>query len=374
MFRRCRVSAAHLVLQVGGLLLCGPLLGLPVAAETDLHRAARERRLSTIEAAIVDGIDIDSPDAQGRPPIWHAASKGRARVVAALAGQGATLDVVDRFGVSPLTVAIRRGHVDAVRALLRAGASPDPVDDVRFIPLHVAVEQDERNIVDLLLAAGADPLVQFETGDPTTDLTRHTMIRLRLRGMLLGRIAYLNPISGLSSLTFPIEIPAEVGTLTVVNERGQTVFEQELPGSFIPPSFDLQWDGRKADGAQVDTGRYTFRLSLAEGMTAVLDRRVVRAADISLFEAAAFGTDELARAILARGEAADQTGVHGRTPLMLAAAFANVETARVLMDFGASPFITDTQDRSSLDYARIYSPTHEILPLIQSYQDRLTID
>jgi ankyrin repeat protein len=371
--RRCRTTTAHLILRVGGLLLGGLLSEQSAGAETDLYRAVEEGHLSVVEAAIADGFEVDIPDGQGRTPIWHAASKGRVRVVTALAAYGAMLDGVDRFGVSPLTVAIRRGHVDVVRSLLRSGASPDPVDDVRFVPLHVAVEQDAQDIVDLLLSAGADPLVQYKTGDPSTDLTRHTMIRLRLRGMLMGRIAYLNVAGGLSALTFPIETSAETATLAIVKGNDEVVYEQGLRGPIVPPSFELRWDGRKRSGDLVESGRYTFRLSL-NGVTAEMDRRVVRVADISLFEASAFGTGDLVRAILARGEEVDQTGIYGRTPLMLAAAFANVETARVLMTSGASPFAADEEGRSSLDYARIYSPTHEILPMIQSYLDRLSID
>ncbi len=366
--RRVMIHAAHLVLQVGGLFF-GILSSGVAWSKTNLHTAASEGRLSQVVEAIAGGGDLDERDLKGRTAIWHAASAGRIEVLSFLAEAGAQLDPVDRFGVSPLTVAIRRGHVVAVRVLLEAGTSPNPTRADRFTPLHMAVEQDNAEIVDLLLSAGADPLVQRTTGDPTTDLTRNTMIRLRLRGMLLGRIAFLKPERGLSPLPFSIGFPAADAVFAVVRISGLIVFEREVKGPFVPPTFSLQWDGKTENGTSVESGRYSFRLRFADGSVSELARRVVRAEDVSLFEAAAFGDRDLMAAVLGRGEGVDGAGAYGRTPLMLAAAFANVETARVLIESGASPFKLDSEKRTALDYARIYSPTHDIVPLLQSYQD-----
>jgi len=119
-------------------------------------------------------------------------------------------------------------------------------------------------------------------------------------------------------------------------------------------------------------GRYTFRLILAEG--SVLSRRVVRTLDTSLFEAAAFGTADLVRALIRHGQKPDQVGAHSRTPLMLSAAFANTETATALLEAGASPFARDDAHRTALDYARTYAPDHQVVPALKALADGLTIE
>lgn len=359
---------AHLSVQVGGLLL-----GIAVANASglDLIDAASAGRLVTVEGALATGIDPDETDEMGRTAVWHAASKGHADVVAALAARGVALDEVDRFGVSAVTVSVKGGHVASLRALLKSGASPDRVEGATFVPLHVAVERGEAEMVDLLLAAGADPLAQVLTGDPTTDLTRHTMIRLRLRGMLAERIV-LQGSDGLARMTFPIEAPREISQIRVIDRGGNVLFEKDVVAA--SPSLSFDWDGQTNDGSRVTPDRYTFRLIYDDGTTVDHERRVVRVNEVSIYEAAAFGTAGVLREILADGVAVDQGGAQGRTPLMLAAAFANVETARVLIAAGASVFATDCSGDTPLDYARTYSPAHAVFDLIQAQHDRLTID
>lgn len=165
-------------------------------AETPLLRACRQPDLATLEAMLAHtkpagraiGFDVDAPhgqvcaaplavcaasgdadacrllldkgadvarlDANGRGPLWHAASRGHANVVQLLAthlkrindGDGATavskaLDAVDVNGATPLHAAACVGARPAIAALLSAGADATVRDESGRTPRRVAKDR-----------------------------------------------------------------------------------------------------------------------------------------------------------------------------------------------------------------------------------------
>jgi ankyrin repeat protein len=97
------------------------------------------------------GLDVDSPDARGRTPLWH-----RAR-----AGQDLTLllelgaDVNGGRGESPVIAAI--AHPEALRLLLERGAEVNTVTS-GGAPLHRAALRSAQS-TRILLDHGADPTI-----------------------------------------------------------------------------------------------------------------------------------------------------------------------------------------------------------------------
>ena len=165
------------------------VVGLLLLAEQsvyagDLHEAAKAGSSKDVKDWLARSTGVDSTDGHGRTPLWYSCGAGHRRIVEWLLEAGADPERRDRFGVSPLVVSLRREHADVVNVLVARGVDVNPAPRDRFVPLHIAVEQGRRDLVVTLLAAGADPLLQVETGDSGTDITRNTMIRGRIRGMV----------------------------------------------------------------------------------------------------------------------------------------------------------------------------------------------
>jgi RNA polymerase sigma factor (sigma-70 family) len=88
---------------------------------TSLYVAAEESQLATIELMLIDGIDIDSCNADGQTLLHWAAQHGHQDAVELLIGQGALSHREDRFGRTPLQIALEGGHTQVVELLHRQG-------------------------------------------------------------------------------------------------------------------------------------------------------------------------------------------------------------------------------------------------------------
>ena len=342
-------------------------------AESSIFKAAEEGHLERVRDWIAGGeTDVDISDSSDRTPLWYACSRGHLSIVELLAAEGATLDRIDRFGVTPLVVAVRRGCSSVVGALIRAGVDVDPEPRARFIPLHVAVEQSDTDIVFQLLAAGADPLVQQVTGDPANDLVRNAMIRSRLRGMALSSVLILGTGQE-ARLTFPIGADYERVGFRVLDAGRNVVFDSSIPGPVGPPELIVRWDHRDESGAEIQAGEYALELLFPDKTRISFPRRALHVRLLSLEDAAAYATSGAVIALSDLGEDLDARGVNGRTALMVAAGFGNVETATALIELGADTDLRDTDGRSAFDYAEQYAPGQKIGQMLERAVDRVRI-
>lgn len=90
----------------------------------DLYWAASEGDLNGIRRLVVQGVDLDAADYDGRTALHLAASEGQEHVVEYLLTRGVAPDPVDRWGNTPSDDAGRGGHA-RMAALLGAGISGD---------------------------------------------------------------------------------------------------------------------------------------------------------------------------------------------------------------------------------------------------------
>lgn len=88
----------------------------------DLYWAAAEGDLTGIRRLVVQGVDLDAADYDGRTALHLAASEGRAHVVAYLLEVGVSPAPRDRWGNSPLDDARRAGHDEVTLLLDRIAA------------------------------------------------------------------------------------------------------------------------------------------------------------------------------------------------------------------------------------------------------------
>ena len=130
-----------------------------MAAENELHKAARTGDVAKLNRLIKAGANVNVTDEEGETPLFGAAYEGHTDAVIALLEAGAYVNAVGVGSFSsatPLHKAANEGHTDAVIALLKAGADVNATDEDGNTPLHWAAYFGHTDAVVALLKAGAD--------------------------------------------------------------------------------------------------------------------------------------------------------------------------------------------------------------------------
>ena len=104
------------------------------------------------------GVDIETKDENGRPPLLRASISGKIATVKMLVEAGAGVCATDNSGDTCLILASRFGHTETVRYLV--GLKDVDVNQVHgkdgFTSLHYAGQQGPGDVVEVLIDAGAD--------------------------------------------------------------------------------------------------------------------------------------------------------------------------------------------------------------------------
>lgn len=95
------------------------LQALRLSAALDV--VALESQLTTLEALLVDGLDVNARSADGGTLLHWAAQKGHLEAVELLLKSGADPTVTDRLGKTPLQWAVEAGHRPVAERLRRQG-------------------------------------------------------------------------------------------------------------------------------------------------------------------------------------------------------------------------------------------------------------
>jgi len=84
----------------------------------ELVRAVTIQRDSLIELCLIDHVDPNGHDAQGRTPLLIAAAQQDWKIAQRLIGAGALVDLPDKNGLTPLMAAAMHGNLEIFRELL----------------------------------------------------------------------------------------------------------------------------------------------------------------------------------------------------------------------------------------------------------------
>jgi ankyrin repeat protein len=90
---------------------------------SELVRAVTIRRDSLIELCLIDRVDPNGHDAQGRTPLLIATSQQDWKTVQRLIGVGALVDLADKNGFTPLMAAAGHGNLEIFQELLASSTN-----------------------------------------------------------------------------------------------------------------------------------------------------------------------------------------------------------------------------------------------------------
>ena len=130
-----------------------------------LHWLVRVDDLETARLLIRAGADTRRADRYGVTPLYLACANGNAAMIQLLLEVGADPNQADPTGETPLMTASRVGNLDAVKVLLDPGAmlaAEDPPFPQRA--LMIAVRENHPDVVRMLIERRADVNAQTRTG------------------------------------------------------------------------------------------------------------------------------------------------------------------------------------------------------------------
>jgi hypothetical protein len=119
----------------------------------DLVRAATIARASLIELCLIEHVDPNGRDAQGRTPLLIATSQQNWKLARRLIDTGARVDLADEKGFTPLMAAAMQGNLEMFRSLLTHSAN-----------LHAETPcTDGRDLLGMALDGGNSDIIKTVT-------------------------------------------------------------------------------------------------------------------------------------------------------------------------------------------------------------------
>ncbi len=354
---------------------------------TPLHLAASEGRADLVAGLLLQGIDINARDAEGKTPLHLATAAGHIDTMRALVEAGANAALRDSDIVTPLYIAAEKGNVAAVDYLLtlpevRIGINQHAAYQNGYTPVMAAASKNHVAVIEKLAAVGADLnktdnqnrhslFIAVESGQ--TDAVR----KLIALGADVGKDVLSN--SNKSSMMHWIDEKhyTEILTLLVeaganinaVDSNGQTPLHRACDYTRQDKILPLLQMGAEVNGINKSGQRpidelvdnYSYRNGdMPEAIHALLragadpglsPSPLVQRAPLHV--AAEAGHIQSTKLLLQKGAPADVTERSGmqHTPLHLAAESGHTSVGELLMAHGANPRKVDTDGRNALHLA-----------------------
>jgi uncharacterized protein len=269
------------------MMAVGVLALQPALADVALVDAIRLGQRGFALQLIEQGADVNAAQADGTTPLHWATYKLDVPLVQALLARGAKPDAMNRYGASPIAEAVKAAQPVLVKLLLEAGSDVEAPNADGQSLLMLTARTGSVEIAKLLLERGADVNAREAWRDQTA-------LMWAAEGAFGELVEYL------------IDHGADVRTRAAEND----------------------W------GAQI-TSEPRAQYRPVGGLT-------------PLTYAARAGCGACVSAILAAGEDVDRPTPDAVTALMLAIDNLEFDTAKVLLDAGANPHVSDWWGRTAL--------------------------
>lgn len=302
---------------------CAAVLGLAFSAGADeIHDAVRSGDLEKVKALVLRHAEcLNSPDQNQKTPLHLALESGHEAIARYLIGQGADINLKDKDKNSPLHNASYLGNLEIMDLLLKKGSASLNEGNFRGqTPLHFACERGHPDVVIRLLDAGGDIEARDLQGR-TPLMTTVTSKNMEVVNALLKKGADIN-----AALT---RGPATYTTLTVAAMSGF----QGLVDLLIDKEAAIsQGTLERTLASAVQGGHFRlFEYVQKKG----LDLTGLKEKDPGwVYPAAAGGSVEIMKSLLAYGFSLDQKDSDGWTPLHIAAAEGHIRMTEFLLAEG----------------------------------------
>jgi ankyrin repeat protein len=350
-----------LLLSVG---LTAGAAGPPAAdSARRLVEAAKAADAQALRALLQQRVDVNEQEADGTTALHWAVHHDDLNTANLLIRAGANLRAANRYGVTPLALACVNGNALMIETLLKAGADPNTVSEDGETALMTTARTGKVDAVKLLLAHGADVNAKETWRGQTALMWAVAEHHAAVVGPLLEAGADVHARSGKGFTPFlfavrggDLEVARTLlGAGADVNEKGgegTTALilaivnaHYELAAFLLEKGADPNTDapGGTALHAVTRTRNYEYGkvvrpAAVQTGNLDALDLVKV------LFE---YGADPNAQIVkpLPRQGGFDNNYLRlvGATPFLLAARAADPTLMRVLVDYGADPFLTTNE-------------------------------
>jgi ankyrin repeat protein len=252
--------------------------------------------------------------AAAEPPLVAAVKNGDTGLVRALIARGADVTAAEADGTTALHHAAHRDDLGAADALIKAGARVQQANRYGVTPLWLACINGNAPMVERLLAAGADPNTTMQEGD-TTLMTAARTGNPAVVKALLARGANVNARERWKDQT-ALMWAAAANNAAVVRALIDAGADLQARTKYHPPPTS-RVGGLRLTERSSDVTRQA-------GFTAFLF--AVRA-----------GATDTARVLLEAGASVDDALADGTGVLVLAIASTHYELAQFLLERGADP-------------------------------------
>lgn len=331
-------------------------------ATRDLFAAVKNRNLAGAQKALAERASINATDEEGKSPLSYAvelndretaeflrqnggldAVAGR-RMLRAIAANNATEFVramddsgdpnyTDKFGNTPLLVAAAYGNAEILQTLLELKANVHSADADGYTALFYAAQENHVRIIDQLIAAGAGVNAQSRFGFSPLHIAA-------VRGQL-------------QAVQRLVQAGADVNA--VAKQGGTAAYWAALGGHDEVADFLLK--SGSADfhnNLELAQAARTNNVALAQAALRATELRIDMQ-DIegssALFYAAANGSAEVARLLIARGANVNLLNHQGQSPLLVATLKGHLPVVELLLQAKANTEAKDAQGRSAVMHA-----------------------
>ncbi|MCF6808337.1 ankyrin repeat domain-containing protein [Thiotrichales bacterium 19S9-12] len=333
-----------------------------------INKSEKKQWLDNVKDLISQGAELEITDELGHTPLFLAVIENNIETVEYLLAKGANIDCLNHFGESPFLWAIDAGNKEIARRLLHAGASIKIADikdaNIRSLvqkflnkELLAAVQNSNSSYVKKLITAGANTAIR-----DTADRTLHEIVKDDDISKLLRIREFTDPIS----LDDECDLDADnvVFYAIKINSDEYNVYA-------LSDSENLN----KLSNCPITRKEVYYRLSHGDfreleryfpGKQTIKDSNfllhVKKSADkhqaiindvflenklqpfdqnkVDHFAYAAFKGDyQKVKSYLSKGYSANWTNQKKVTPLLYAVLEGHIEVAKLLLHFGANPFI-----------------------------------
>lgn len=319
------------------------------------------------------------PDAQPPLLLHDAAINNIPKWANHLLDRGTDVDERDAQGHTALMVSAAFNSFDVAKVLLARGADPLAVDRVRGdTALHYAARAGWPKLVDLLLAHGVDvDRPSLRSGDTAlhyaASIGSGSVIELLVkRGAVVDLPNHLGVRPMQDALRHGHDRIAQL--LISLGARPDDLQDAVNAGDIARIQYFL---AQKIDVNAPDLFGTPLHRAAATGQAYIANMLIDAGADVEasgepagnrpLHMAALNNQPKVAALLISRGAMIDAPNQEGRTPLMIAAQFGNLQVARTLVAFGADPNKEDSIYRDSAIHVAVLGGSKEMVELLLAH-------